>query len=101
MQGYEGFVDVSKKIMQGRTAVEQRAVVRDVLLSLLPPGAPAQVPLVTIYFDRTHMFASKYFTDCGSEAGCYVQKYILPYFSELLKRIAAFLSYDVILTENM
>ncbi|XP_024366701.1 beta-carotene isomerase D27, chloroplastic [Physcomitrium patens] len=42
MQGYEGFVDVSKKIMQGRTAVEQRAVVRDVLLSLLPPGAPAQ-----------------------------------------------------------
>ncbi|KAG0590005.1 hypothetical protein KC19_1G063300 [Ceratodon purpureus] len=42
LQGYEGFVDVSKKIMQGRTAVEQRAVVRNVLLSLLPPGAPAQ-----------------------------------------------------------
>lgn len=45
LQGYEGFVDVSKKIMQGRTAVEQRAVVRNVLLSLLPPGAPAQVIL--------------------------------------------------------
>jgi hypothetical protein len=43
LQGYEGFVDVSRKIMQGRTAVEQRAVVHNVLLSLLPPGAPAQV----------------------------------------------------------
>ncbi|KAJ7547479.1 hypothetical protein O6H91_08G087800 [Diphasiastrum complanatum] len=39
-EGYEGFVDVSRSVMQGRTPVEQQAIVRQVLLSMLPPGAP-------------------------------------------------------------
>lgn len=47
VEGYDGFVDVSKKVMQGRTALEQRLAVRQVLLSLLPPGAPATVPCTT------------------------------------------------------
>ena len=34
--GYEGFVDLSKKIMQGRSASEQRQVVEQVLNSLVP-----------------------------------------------------------------
>jgi hypothetical protein len=49
LQGYEGFVDVSKKVMQGRTAVEQRAAVREVLLSLLPPGAPKTVKFLNLF----------------------------------------------------
>lgn len=40
---YESFVDVSKRIMQGRSRIQQQQVVREVLLSMLPPGAPAQV----------------------------------------------------------
>ena len=36
IQGYGGFVDLSKKIMQGRSAAEQRAVVAQVLQSLIP-----------------------------------------------------------------
>lgn len=40
---YESFVDVSKRVMQGRSRVQQQQVVREVLLSMLPPGAPAQV----------------------------------------------------------
>jgi len=40
LKGYEGFVDISKKVIQGRTALEQRAAVRQVLLSILPPKAP-------------------------------------------------------------
>ncbi|PIN09410.1 Beta-carotene isomerase [Handroanthus impetiginosus] len=39
---YESFVDVSKRVMQGRSRLEQQKVVREVLLSMLPPGAPAQ-----------------------------------------------------------
>ncbi|XP_058104969.1 beta-carotene isomerase D27, chloroplastic isoform X1 [Magnolia sinica] len=39
---YESFVDVSKRVMQGRSRKEQQRVVREVLLSMLPPGAPAQ-----------------------------------------------------------
>ncbi|RWR88910.1 beta-carotene isomerase D27, chloroplastic isoform X2 [Cinnamomum micranthum f. kanehirae] len=39
---YESFVDVSKRVMQGRSRTEQLRVVREVLLSMLPPGAPAQ-----------------------------------------------------------
>ncbi|KAL6005720.1 hypothetical protein ACLOJK_006291 [Asimina triloba] len=39
---YESFVDVSRKVMQGRSRTEQQRVVREVLLSMLPPGAPAQ-----------------------------------------------------------
>ncbi|MEL6602398.1 MAG: DUF4033 domain-containing protein [Cyanobacteria bacterium J06614_10] len=34
--GYEGFVDLSKQIMQGRSADEQQAVVAQVLQSLVP-----------------------------------------------------------------
>lgn len=39
--GYEGFVETSRKVMRGRTAEEQRAVVGRVLLSMLPPNGPA------------------------------------------------------------
>ncbi|KAI9092250.1 hypothetical protein K1719_027750 [Acacia pycnantha] len=39
---YESFVDVSKRVMQGRSRLQQQQVVREVLLSMLPPGAPAQ-----------------------------------------------------------
>lgn len=40
---YERFVDVSKRVMQGRSRMQQQEVVREVLLSMLPPGAPDQV----------------------------------------------------------
>ncbi|KAL8053305.1 hypothetical protein ABFX02_05G061900 [Erythranthe guttata] len=39
---YEAFVEVSKRVMQGRTRLQQQQVVRQVLISMLPPGAPAQ-----------------------------------------------------------
>ncbi|CAN6585765.1 hypothetical protein ACFX13_015277 [Malus domestica] len=39
---YESFVDVSKRVMQGRSRSQQQKVVREVLLSMLPPGAPEQ-----------------------------------------------------------
>ncbi|OVA14771.1 protein of unknown function DUF4033 [Macleaya cordata] len=39
---YESFVDVSKRVMQGRSRKQQQEVVREVLLSMLPPGAPEQ-----------------------------------------------------------
>ncbi|KAH7668297.1 Beta-carotene isomerase protein [Dioscorea alata] len=39
---YESFVDVSKRVMMGRNRTQQQVVVREVLLSMLPPGAPAQ-----------------------------------------------------------
>lgn len=40
---YESFVDVSKRVMQRRSRIQQQQVVREVLLSMLPSGAPAQV----------------------------------------------------------
>ena len=40
---YESFVDVSRRVMQRRSRIQQQQVVREVLLSMLPPGAPAQV----------------------------------------------------------
>ena len=42
---YENFVDVSKRVTQGRNRLQQQEVVREVLLSMLPPGAPEQVSL--------------------------------------------------------
>jgi hypothetical protein len=42
---YESFVDVSRRVMVGRNRQQQQEVVREVLLSMLPPGAPAQVCL--------------------------------------------------------
>eukprot|EP00262_Sarcandra_glabra_P018585 TRINITY_DN6721_c0_g1_i4.p1 TRINITY_DN6721_c0_g1~~TRINITY_DN6721_c0_g1_i4.p1 ORF type:complete len:252 (+),score=24.75 TRINITY_DN6721_c0_g1_i4:304-1059(+) len=39
---YESFVDVSRSVMKGRSRTQQQQVVREVLLSMLPPGAPAQ-----------------------------------------------------------
>lgn len=39
---YESFVDVSRRVMVGRNRSQQQQVVREVLLSMLPPGAPAQ-----------------------------------------------------------
>jgi hypothetical protein len=38
---YEDFVRVSKEILRGRATQEQHALVRRVLLSLVPPGVPA------------------------------------------------------------
>jgi hypothetical protein len=39
---YESFVDVSRRVMVGRTHAQQQEAVREVLLSMLPPGAPEQ-----------------------------------------------------------
>ncbi|KAL1358112.1 beta-carotene isomerase D27, chloroplastic [Arachis hypogaea] len=39
---YESFVNVSKRVMERRSRAQQQEVVREVLLSMLPPGAPAQ-----------------------------------------------------------
>ncbi|KAJ4949977.1 hypothetical protein NE237_026809 [Protea cynaroides] len=39
---YDSFVNVSRRVMQGRSRLQQQQVVREVLLSMLPPGAPAQ-----------------------------------------------------------
>ncbi|KAI5406784.1 beta-carotene isomerase D27, chloroplastic [Lathyrus oleraceus] len=39
---YESFVDVSKRVMLRRSRLQQQEVVREVLLSMLPPGAPDQ-----------------------------------------------------------
>lgn len=38
---YDDLLRVSKEIMRGRSSPEQRAVVRNILSSLLPPGFPA------------------------------------------------------------
>ena len=40
-------MDVSRRVMLGRTPAEQRAVVATVLLSLLPPNGPAAVRLLS------------------------------------------------------
>ncbi|XP_037495567.1 beta-carotene isomerase D27, chloroplastic isoform X2 [Jatropha curcas] len=45
---YESFVDASKRVMQGRNRLQQQQVVREVLLSMLPPGAPEQVVEVEV-----------------------------------------------------
>ncbi|KXZ52473.1 hypothetical protein GPECTOR_9g517 [Gonium pectorale] len=37
---YDDFVRISSEIMKGRNSVQQREVVREVLMSLLPPEAP-------------------------------------------------------------
>ncbi|XP_010544885.1 PREDICTED: beta-carotene isomerase D27, chloroplastic [Tarenaya hassleriana] len=39
---YDSFVDVSRRVMKGRSRLQQQQVVREVLLSMLPPGAPEQ-----------------------------------------------------------
>ncbi|CAH9089566.1 unnamed protein product [Cuscuta epithymum] len=39
---YESFVELSRRVMQGRNRPQQQQVVREVLLSMLPPAAPAQ-----------------------------------------------------------
>lgn len=39
---YDSFVDVSRRVMVGRTRAQQQEAVREVLLSMLPPGAPEQ-----------------------------------------------------------
>lgn len=35
---YDDFVRISSEIMKGRNTAQQRSLVRDVLVSLLPPG---------------------------------------------------------------
>nr|ABK23534.1 unknown [Picea sitchensis] len=39
-EGYERFVETSRSVMLGRTPKQQQEAVRQVLLSMLPPGAP-------------------------------------------------------------
>ncbi|GER39572.1 beta-carotene isomerase D27 [Striga asiatica] len=39
---YESFVEVSRGVMMGRSRAQQQQLVRQVLLSMLPPQAPAQ-----------------------------------------------------------
>jgi hypothetical protein len=39
---YESFVDVSRRVMVGRSRAQQQEAVREVLISMLPPGAPEQ-----------------------------------------------------------
>eukprot|EP00195_Chlamydomonas_chlamydogama_P006760 CAMPEP_0202905838 /NCGR_PEP_ID=MMETSP1392-20130828/36247_1 /ASSEMBLY_ACC=CAM_ASM_000868 /TAXON_ID=225041 /ORGANISM="Chlamydomonas chlamydogama, Strain SAG 11-48b" /LENGTH=270 /DNA_ID=CAMNT_0049594119 /DNA_START=48 /DNA_END=860 /DNA_ORIENTATION=- len=39
---YDDFVRISKEIMKGRSPEQQGVLVRNVLMSLLPPGAPEQ-----------------------------------------------------------
>lgn len=59
---YESFVDVSKRVMQRRNRMQQQQVVREVLLSMLPPGAPAQVDIIlTIHLFIYFFFYSSYF----------------------------------------
>ncbi|MCO5583794.1 hypothetical protein L7F22_037708 [Adiantum nelumboides] len=41
INGYEDFVSVSREVMKGRNPSQQKDAVRKVLLSILPPGAPA------------------------------------------------------------
>lgn len=56
---YESFVDVSKRVMQGRSRSQQQEVVREVLLSMLPPGAPAQVCAIqSVLSDEYHIESS-------------------------------------------
>jgi Beta-carotene isomerase D27-like, C-terminal len=43
LKGYDGFVDLSKKIMQGRNAKQQQEVVAKVLSSLVPPPILAMI----------------------------------------------------------
>lgn len=45
---YESFVETSRKVMEGRTRLQQQQVVREVLLSMLPPGAPEQVYIFSL-----------------------------------------------------
>ncbi|MEY2979722.1 MAG: DUF4033 domain-containing protein [Prochlorotrichaceae cyanobacterium] len=47
LKGYDGFVDLSKKMMQGRTAAEQQAIVAIVLQSLVP--APVLALIRTLF----------------------------------------------------
>lgn len=53
---YDSFVDASRRVMQGRSRLQQQQVVRDVLLSMLPPGAPAQV-FKSSYLNIYHTFS--------------------------------------------
>jgi hypothetical protein len=48
LEGYDGLVEVSRKVMQGRNSQEIRAAVRQVLLSTLPPGAADRVRMFTL-----------------------------------------------------
>ncbi|GJR86240.1 beta-carotene isomerase D27, chloroplastic [Tanacetum coccineum] len=50
---YDNFVDVSRRVMQGRKRVQEQEVVREVLLSMLPLRAPYQ------YFHPDHMSSAE------------------------------------------
>ena len=62
--GYDGFVDLSKEIVRGRTSRQQRQTVADVLASLLPPGGPERFR--TLFpFSRWSAEANAMFTMIG------------------------------------
>ena len=63
-QGYDGFVDLSKEIVRGRTSRQQRQTVADVLASLLPPGGPERFRKL-FPFSRWSAEANAMFTMIG------------------------------------
>ncbi|KAL7165641.1 hypothetical protein ACSBR2_041339 [Camellia fascicularis] len=71
---YESFVDVSKRVMLGRSRLQQQQVVREVLLSMLPPGAPAQVVEVEIEGVKqrsgVHIKKCRYLENSGCAGMC-------------------------------
>lgn len=44
--GFDGFVEVSKQIMKGRSSPQQREIVKQVLYSIMPPGSPRMFRLL-------------------------------------------------------
>lgn len=62
--GYDGFVDLSKEIVRGRTSRQQRQTVADVLASLLPPGGPERFRKL-FPFSRWSAEANAMFTMIG------------------------------------
>ena len=63
-EGYDGFVDLSKEIVRGRTSRQQRQTVADVLASLLPPGGPERFRKL-FPFSRWSAEANAMFTMIG------------------------------------
>jgi len=63
-KGYDGFVDLSKEIVRGRTSEQQRQTVADVLASLLPPGGPERFRML-FPFSKWSAEANAMFTMIG------------------------------------
>lgn len=59
---YESFVETSRKVMEGRTRLQQQQVVREVLLSMLPPGAPEQVSSLSLSLSICDQYYYRYYS---------------------------------------